>query len=643
MIQFQAVSLRRGHKLLLEQANLTLYSGWKVGLVGSNGSGKSSIFGLLLGQLQIDQGELVLSAGQQIAHMAQETPAVDRSALDYVLDGDLIFREIEENIRLAERQHNMLHLGELHAKFADHDGYSAKARAAQLLTGLGIIDTQQENPVSSFSGGWRIRLNLAQALMRPSDLLLLDEPTNHLDMDAILWLEQWLQQYSGTLIIISHDRDFLDNTVSHIAHIERQQLLLYKGGYSAFERQRAEQMQQQQALFAKQQQQINQMEAFVRRFRAKATKAKQAQSRLKALERMEKISMAYVDSPLDFHFAAAPQLSSPLLSLQQAACGYNGISVIQNAILTLLPGDRIGLLGANGSGKSTLIKTLIAELPLVAGERQAGKNLKIGYFAQQQLEALDITASPLLQIKRITETASEQEIRNYLGGFGFHGDQALMSIQNFSGGEKARLALAIIAWQKPNLLLLDEPTNHLDLEVCHALEVALQSFDGALVLVSHDRHLLRNSVDNFLLVADGQIKPFKGDIDEYQTWLLEHRKLQVTKEQTATPDSKPEIRANSAVERRNKKRKESEYRSQLRPIKQAIKKLEADMDKLQAEKDKIETYLIDSDSYQDENKAELKLWLQQQVELNKELATTEENWLQQQELLESLEVSLAQN
>ncbi|PIE20680.1 MAG: ABC transporter ATP-binding protein [Neptuniibacter caesariensis] len=640
MIQFQQVSLQRGHNILLEQADLTLHSGWKVGLVGANGAGKSSIFKLIMGELHCDNGDLDLPGGLRISHMAQEVPTSERSALDYVQDGDLRLRQIQQQIADAETRHDMHRLGELHAELDNHDGYSAESRAAQLLAGLGFSHQDTGRTVKEFSGGWRIRLNLAQALMCPSDLLLLDEPTNHLDLDATIWLEQWLRQYPGMLILISHDRDFLDNVVSHIAHVEHKKLNLYKGGYSAFELQRADRLAQQQAAFAKQQQRISEIENFVRRFRAKATKAKQAQSRLKELERMEKIAPAHIDSPFSFQFCSADKMSSPLLTLYNANCGYSDKAILKKVSLTLVPGMRIGLLGPNGAGKTTLIKTLVADLLPCSGERHESENLRIGYFAQHQLEALDMGASPLQHIKHLSPDASEQEIRDFLGSFGFIGDRALEPVETFSGGEKARVALSMIAWQKPNLLLMDEPTNHLDLEVRHALTLALQTFEGVLILVSHDRHLLRNTVDEFLLVAHGRVSEFKGDLDDYQNWLLEQKREAQRSEVEALTNPEEEKKSLSASERKEQKRLAAERRSQLRPLKKKLGKLEAEMEALHKQQANIEEVLSDSSLYEEHNKERLREILQQQAGLKQQAEQTEEAWLTQQEALEELEAEI---
>ncbi|WP_104004837.1 ATP-binding cassette domain-containing protein [Marinobacterium lutimaris] len=637
MIQIQNLSLNRGALALLEQANLTLHSGWKVGIVGNNGVGKSSLFKLLLGELQPDAGELKLPAGLSIAHMAQEVSATDRTALEYVLDGDARLRQVQQQLAEAEAAHQAGRIGELHAELDAIDGYRAESRAHQLLDGLGFMPGDAERPVNSFSGGWRIRLNLAQALMCRSDLLLLDEPTNHLDLDATIWLEQWLKLYPGTLLLISHDRDFIDAVVGHVAHMHNRQLTLYKGGYSAFEHLRAEKLSQQQAAYEKQQARIEQIEGFVRRFKAKASKAKQAQSRVKELERMEQLSPAHIDSPFTFTFDCSDKLSSPLLTLYDADLGYPGRTILKDIALTLTPGERIGLLGHNGAGKSTLIKSLVGSIDLVNGERHEGEHLEIGYFAQHQLEALDLAASPLLHLQRISPKSSDQELRNFLGSFGFIGDQALDPVGSFSGGEKARVALALIAWRKPNLLLLDEPTNHLDLEVRHALTLALQSFDGALILVSHDRHLIRNSVDRFLLVANGGVEEFNGDLDDYHQWLAQQRR-----DQSSSDEAPKETRSLSAAERKEQKRLEAERRAQLRPLKKEVEKLEKALEKTSDALGKVEEALGDPAVYDDSAKEQLKTLLADQARLTREQQEIEEAWMEQLEALELLQEELDQ-
>jgi ATP-binding cassette subfamily F protein 3 len=630
MIKLDTISLQRGSKILLQNASATFNPGQKIALVGANGSGKSSLFQLLLGDLQIDSGNLRIPADWRIAHMAQEVATSDRNALNYVLDGDFALRKVEAGIQQAERDENHHRLAELHEQFDTLNGYNAKTRAEQLLLGLGFKPGDINNPANSFSGGWRIRLNLAQALMCPSDLLLLDEPTNHLDLDAELWLEQWLQRYPGSLILISHDRDFIDSVCNHVTHIESHTLTTYRGNYSSFEQQRADRLAQQQSNYDKQQRRIAEIHSFVSRFRAKATKAKQAQSRLKELERMEKIAPAHIDSPFHFSFPLPERFSDPLLNITHAQLGYGGSCIVGGFNLSIHPGSRIGLLGANGAGKSTLIKSLAEELPLLKGERIEGEHLQLGYFSQHQLEALDLQASPALHLQRLTPKATEQEIRNFLGGFNFHGDMALEPITHFSGGEKARLALAIIVWQKPNLLLLDEPTNHLDLEMCHALTMALQGFEGAVVVVSHDRHLLKNTVNQFLLVHDGKADNYAGDLDDYSRWLLEKRK----------DDGNKENKNSSATSRKEQRQQAAELRKKLQPLSKLIKQLENKISQHEEKLGTLEEQLADNQLYDENNKDKLQRILREQGELKQSYQALEDEWLSATEQLEELNNSL---
>ncbi len=630
MIKLDDISLQRGNKFLLEQASAVFHPGQKIALIGANGTGKSSLFQLLLGQLQIDDGTLSVPSQWRIAHMAQEVATSSRNALDYILDGDTVLRQIEREIEQAEQSDNHDKLPALHEQLDTIDGYNARVRAELLLQGLGFSNEDANKPANSFSGGWRIRLNLAQALMSPSDLLLLDEPTNHLDLDAELWLEQWLQRYQGSLLLISHDRDFIDSVCEGIVHIEHQKLSSYKGNYSAFERQRAERLAQQQASYEKQQQRKSEIHSFVSRFRAKATKAKQAQSRLKELERMEDIAPAHIDSPFDFSFPEPGKFSDPLLNLSKAQLGYGDTAIVNNVNLSIHPGSRIGLLGANGAGKSTLIKSLSQQIDLLGGEFTCGENMEMGYFSQHQLEALDLDASPALHLQRLSPKAREQEIRNFLGGFNFNGDMAFDNIRKFSGGEKARLALAIIVWQKPNLLLLDEPTNHLDLEMCHALTVALQGFEGAVVVVSHDRHLLRNTVDQFYLIHDGKAEIFDGDLDDYSHWLLEQRKTDKSSSQEKATDDK-------GASKKEQRQQTAELRKKFKPITNAIKKLELQMATNDKKLTAIEEQLGDSALYEDANKTKLQDLLQQQVKHTQEKDQQEEQWFELTEELETLQ------
>ncbi len=638
MLTLEHLSLQRGTSQLLTDASLTIHAGQRVALVGANGTGKSSLFALIRGELQPDKGDLFLPGGIRISHMAQETPSSPRSALDYVIDGDRELRAVQQALAEAEAADDHPKMAQLHQRLDDLHGYTAESRAAQLLHGLGFAQGELNQPVSSFSGGWRIRLNLAQALMCPSDLMLLDEPTNHLDLDAIVWLEDWLRQYPGTLLLISHDRDFIDRVADHVVHLDQQKLTLYRGNYSAFERLRAERLSQQQAQYAKQQQRVAEIESFVRRFRAKATKAKQAQSRLKELERMELIAPAHVDSSFSFTIPESDKISNPLLVLKQADLGYSADTpILRQVSINLHPGSRFGLLGPNGAGKSTLIKALAQGSTLLSGQRTQGEHLAIGYFAQHQLDALDLEATPLLHLQRLSPQESEQSLRNYLGSFGFHGDEALSPVKRFSGGEKARLALAIIAWQKPNLLLLDEPTNHLDLEMRQALTMALQAFSGAVLVVSHDRHLLKSTVDEFLLVADGQVVPFDGDLADYERWMSEQRRQ--TSQETTAEQSRPKS-GESAEDRKARRRAAAEARQQLSPLKKKQRDLEARVDQLQTQLKALEAELADPALYEAVNKPRLTELLRNQSQQAQALAESEEQWLLLTEEIETLEQDL---
>ena len=632
MIRLQNLTLQRGPQRLLDGAELTLHPGQKVGLVGANGAGKSSLFALLRGELTADGGDCQLPPDWRIAHMRQEVDTLDRLAVDYVLDGDVQLRRIQAELASAEAEHDGAALARLHTELDNADGYSADARARKLLAGLGFANEQMLLPVSSFSGGWRMRLNLAQALMCPSDLLLLDEPTNHLDLDAILWLEAWLKSYPGTLMLISHDRDFLDEVVGHVVHVEQRKLTLYRGGYSAFERARAERLAQQQQAFEKQQAQREHMEDFIRRYKAKASKARQAQSRIKALEKLEELAPAHIDSPFDFVFREADKVSSPLLDLAEGVLGYPDKRVLEKVKLQLVPGARIGLLGPNGAGKSTLIKTLANELQPLGGRLQRGENLVIGYFAQHQLDALDAKASPLLHLQRIAPGEREQVLRDFLGGFDFRGNRCDEPVLNFSGGEKARLALALIAWGKPNLLLLDEPTNHLDLEMRLALTLALQDFEGAVLVVSHDRHLLKSTTDEFLLVAEGRVVEFEGALEDYARWLADYRVRQ-----------QPVTAADSAAEKTDKRmlrQAAAALRQQLAPLKRQAEKHEKDLAGVHEKLALVEERLADAAIYDASRKDELRDLLARQAELKASESTLEEAWMEALEALEALQSQL---
>lgn len=635
MIRLQQVNLHLGTKIILQQADLTVHDGHKLAVVGANGAGKSTLFKLLLQQLVPDQGELYLPKNWRVAHMAQEVAASEQSALDYVLDGHQEFRRIQKAIEQAEAAQQDLELATLHGEFELIHGYQVAQLGQTMLAGLGFKQEQMSLPVSAFSGGWRMRLNLAKALIMPSDLLLLDEPTNHLDLDASLWLESFLQKYRGTLLLISHDRDFIDSVVDGIVHLHQQSITLYSGNYADFERRRAERLAQQQSLYEQQQAQIAHIESFITRFKAKASKAKQAQSRVKALERMERIAPAHVDSQFHFEFPNADKYSDPLINLQQADIGYGNHVQLSKVMLTLRPGDRIGLLGANGAGKSTLIKAIVGELKLMGGEYFGGEYLSVGYFAQHQVDELDLRLTPAEHLQRLTPEATDQQVRNFLGGFGFHGDQALEVCEQFSGGELARLALARIAWLKPNLLILDEPTNHLDLDMRHALTLALQNYDGAIVVVSHDRHLLANTVDQFYLVHQGRVQEFDGDLEDYRLFIKQSENDEETTVTTKTSE-------NSAEAKKEKKRREAEIRKQLSPIKKAAEKLEAQVESLQNQLSNIEEKLADTSLYEAEQKAQLQAVLNEQSQLKKQLEDDEERWMALLEELEALEEQLAE-
>ncbi|MCX9589016.1 ABC transporter ATP-binding protein [Vibrio cholerae] len=633
MITFSEIQLLRGGKPLLEQASATIHPGDKVGLVGKNGCGKSTLFALLKDELTIDAGSFSKPAHWELAWVAQETPALDRSALEYVIDGDREYRELERQLMDAEAADNGTKVAELHGKIEMVGGYSIRARASELLDGLGFTQEQMSWSLTQFSGGWRMRLNLAQALICRSDLLLLDEPTNHLDLDAVMWLERWLQSYPGTLILISHDRDFLDPIVNRIVHIENQMLNEYTGNYSSFETQRAQKMLQQQAIYQKQQKQMAHMQSYIDRFRYKASKARQAQSRIKALERMEKVLPAQFDNPFSFEFREPAALPNPILMMDQVAAGYGDNLILEKIRLNLVPGSRIGLLGRNGAGKSTLIKLLSGELKPQSGDCAYSQGVKIGYFAQHQLETLHPEETPLQHMMQIAPDKNELELRNYLGSFGFHGEKALEKVAPFSGGEKARLVLALIVWQKPNLLLLDEPTNHLDLDMRQALTLALQSYEGAMVIVSHDRYLLRATTDDLYLVHDHQVGPFDGDLNDYYKWLTDQQKAERKETQpTNTANS-----ANSAAAKKEQKRREADFRKLTAPIRKKLTQLEEKLDKLNHVVSEMEAQLSDTSLYEAQNKATLTEVLAKQAAAKSELEQVELEWMAEQETLEEME------
>lgn len=626
MIQLQQVELRRGIQCLFQHADLTVFPGQKVGIIGANGCGKSSLFALLQGKIAADAGNVSIPASWDIATVAQETPAAECSAMDYVLQGDEQLYPLLLKVRTGCSESD---LAAVHLQIEALDGYRAEAKAGVLLDGLGFSGDMQQQAVKAFSGGWRMRLNLARALMQRADLMLLDEPTNHLDLDAVLWLEKYLVNYQGTLLLISHDRDFLDAVTNSIVHIEKQSLTLYKGNYSQFERQRAEQLAQQQANYEKQQLQVAHLQKFIDRFKAQATKARQAQSRIKALERMTLFAPAHVDSPFSFSFRQPKTLPNPLLKMDDVQAGYADKIILSQIKFQLLPGSRIGLLGRNGAGKSTLIKLLSGSMQPQSGDVWFANGVSLGYFAQHQLETLRPQDSPLQHLVRLDPLVPEQKLRDYLGGFGFYGDKALEACAPFSGGEKARLVLALIVYQRPNLLLLDEPTNHLDLDMREAIVMALQEFTGATVIVSHDRHLLSSCTDEFYLVANGKVAPFNGDLSDYYQWLQQDaRQSQANVAATSS--------ASSNQVRKDQKRLEAELRNLLRPIKKNIDKLELRQQTLETELADIEQQLGHSDIYNAERKADLNALLAKQASASSQLAEVESAWFAAQEQLEQL-------
>jgi ATP-binding cassette subfamily F protein 3 len=687
MIRFQNLALRRGAKLLVSDATLQIAAGEHVGLVGDNGSGKSSLVSLLLGELLPDAGDVFIPAHWRIAHVAQHAPHSARAATEFVIDGDRELRQLEADLEKAEHAHDGHAAGELHARLADHDAYTARSRAESLLLGLGFKPGQLDNPVSSFSGGWKMRLALAQTLMSPSDLMLLDEPTNHLDLDAIVWLEDWLARYPGTLVIISHDRDFLDSAINVTLHLDEGRLKRYGGNYSTFEKERAIQLAVQQSAFVKQQARIAHLESFIARFKAKASKARQAQSRVKALERMTLVAPAHASSPVQFEFADAGQSPNPMIHMDHVACGYPATGddghpgtgtptvILRSVSLTLIPGQRIGVLGANGQGKTTLVRTLAGELAPLGGDLTLGRNLAIGYFAQHEIERLRPDDTPLGHLTRlareINSRAKEGELRAFLGRFDFGGDMAVSKIAPFSGGEKARLALAMIVFRRPNLLLLDEPTNHLDLEMRESLTMALAQFDGTLILVSHDRHLLRSTADEFILVADGQVEPFNGDLDDYRQWLEQRTRAAARNPGSSSgsargagrdkPAARDAIAAASvapaqaaavvptparagAAPKAGPGRTSGEQRhrgpggaAQRKPIEREIAKLEQEIERLTAEKGRVEALLGDAGLYLPARQAELSTALQRSAEITERLEAAEADWMARQDALGQLQ------
>jgi ATP-binding cassette, subfamily F, member 3 len=641
MLNFSDISIRRGPRVLFEKATFNLFRGEKIGITGENGSGKSTLLALVRGEITPETGTFEMPGNLEVAHVAQELSATDAPAIEFVLDGDAELRAIEAQIATAEAADDGNRLAELYGHYDSIGGYHARSRAATLLHGLGFSTADEQRAVRDFSGGWRVRLNVAKALMCRSDLLLLDEPTNHLDLDAVLWLEKWLQDYRGTILLIAHDRDFLDSICDRIVNIEHSKAEAYRGNYSDFEETRAMRLAQNQALFVRQQREIKHIESFINRFKAQATKARQAQSRIKALERMQRIAPAHVDSEFTFSFLEPPKLPRPLLAVEDQSVGYEDTPLVEKINFTIAPGARIALLGHNGAGKSTVIKMLAGELPSLSGERTEAKDVRIGYFAQHQLEQLKEKESPLQHLRRLggpaAEKAPEQDLRDFLGSFGFRGDRVFEAIGPFSGGEKARLVLALLSYLRPNLLLLDEPTNHLDLEMRQALALALQDYPGAVLMVSHDRHLLRTVVDEFFIVADGLVTPFDGDLEDYAKWAASHPKdadaqeAKVIKATVAKESAKETDEA-----RKQRKRDAAEQRNRIAPLKTELTKLDKQLAQLQQQLAVVEAKLAAPDIYDVAQKIQLRKLLDEQVQLKQKVDSTEGAWLAISEQLDKV-------
>jgi ATP-binding cassette, subfamily F, member 3 len=639
MLSLSAVRLRRGPQVLVEAADCTVFRGEKVGIVGRNGCGKSTLLALIRGELAPDAGDYRAPPGLTIAAVAQELAATDAALVDYIRGGDLELASLEARIADAERAGDGARLGTLHAEYEGLAGYSARSRAAQLAAGLGFAPEDTERAVCEFSGGLQMRANLARALMRRSDVLLLDEPTNHLDLDAVLWLEAWLKSYPGTLLLVSHDREFLDGIVQRILHIEGSRLLTYSGNYSDFERQRAAAAQRMQSLLAGQQRERARVESFVARFRAKASKARQVQSRLKWLARLPEIAPAHLEEGFEWEFAAPTKLPRPLVSLEHVGAGYGERQVLSEVTLEVSPGERIGVLGRNGAGKSTLMRVLAGQLAPRAGRLESAPDLATGFFAQLELEHLDADATALAELERRggPEPVGWTELvrRNHLGKFGFRGARVFEPTRNFSGGERARLALAILVARRPNLLLLDEPTNHLDLDMRHALILALQDYAGAVVIVSHDRALLRGACDRFLLVANGGVSAFDGDLEDYAAWLGRGAEAGPPAVPDDGPRTAPQELAASRAGRREQRRLEAEARNRLTPLRAEQRKLETLLEQLTAERTAIESRLADPATYAAADAEEQRRISLRHGELSREISSLEERWLEVAERLTS--------
>lgn len=637
MIYINNLEVMRGNNTLLNNACATIYPHKRVGLIGRNGCGKSTLFALIKKEILPENGDINIPSSWVISSVAQETPGLEESALDYVIDGDKQYRALEKELKAAEEANDGMKAASLHMELENIQAYTINSRAGRLLLGLGFSTADFTKPTKEFSGGWRMRLNLAQALICRSDLLLLDEPTNHLDLDTVMWLEDWLKAYPGTLIIISHDRDFLDNICTNIIHIEHKKLNCYTGNYTDFEVERAQRLALEKAMYDKQQTELAHMQAFVDKFRYKATKAKQAQSRLKAMERMEKIVLAQADSPFSFSFFENENVLPPnLIRMDNLTAGYPDKTVLTSIKMNIVPGSRIGLLGRNGAGKSTLIKTIAGEIPPLSGEFALAKAVKVGYFAQHQLEYLDPEGTPLSHLTALAPDARELELRSFLGGFGFSGDKVTDPVGHFSGGEKARLVLALLVWQKPNLLLLDEPTNHLDLQMREAIIIALSSFKGALIVVSHDRHLLRTTTDEFYSVSEGKVFPFDGDLDDYHEYLMELDKKEQEKLNAEKADERAHkpVQTNDNFKNKDQKRAEAAFRKTLSPLKKEIEKLEHSLDELNARKNELETILADASIYEAARKNELQAYLLEQSSVSEKLEEVETGWMLKSEELQ---------
>ena len=620
MLSFNNLELVLGGKTLFDDVSLTIHHHQKVGLIGANGTGKTSLFKVIKKEIEVDQSSVSYPNDLRISYLSQEVPASDEIALQYVLSGDYRLLEIQHEIELAEKEEKFEILAELYETYSALDGYSAKSKAEQLMVGLGFKSEDFNKPLKDFSGGWRVRLNLAKTLMQPSDLMLLDEPTNHLDLDAILWLSNWIKSFPGALILISHDRDFLDDCVSFIAHLYHQSIELYSGNFTQFEILRAAKLAEIQSNYVKQQKEVAHMQSFINRFKAKATKARQAQSRVKALEKMELIAPAHIDSPFNFTISETEKISNPLISLSDSSLGYN-TSILSMVNLSIAPGDRIGLLGPNGAGKSTLIKSIVGSISLIDGQREAGTNFKVGYFSQHQVDDLDLSISAFTHIQRLDETQTEKQIRTYLGGFNFKGDKVKDPIHLFSGGEKARLAFAIISYQKPNILLMDEPTNHLDMEMRHALTIALQTFRGAILLISHDRHLLNSSVDHFYLVDNGRVDIFNGDLNDYKNYILDIKSSDIKETKKKVKSSKDNKEDNSKL---------------IKSLNIEISKLEKRLLRLNTKLDEANLKLADPDLYKDDSSDNLQDLIRNQLELSNEVELADQEWMDKVTHLESL-------